>query len=290
LKITRPDLSFVNGVAGETIPVTDRGLHYGDGLFETILCLDGKPVLEQRHLERLFRDAARLRISMDPVALAKELEILLAGISALAISTTGVLKIVLTRAQAMRGYAASREAGSQRLLQFYSGLSYPKANRDGIRVALGDYHLPENPQLAGIKHLNRLDQVFAHTAIQKPFYQEALLCSTRGDVIEGTISNIFMVKGGMLLTPALDKAGVRGVMRDYLLDVVAPKLNLTCCIERLLLDDVLAADELFVCNSVFGVWPVMALNVKQYAVGEITRQIQQEVNTLGYPAIYAQDS
>jgi 4-amino-4-deoxychorismate lyase len=286
LKITRPDLSLVNGVAGDTIPVTDRGLHYGDGLFETLLCLDGKPVLEKQHFERLFRDAARLRISVDRALLIRELGGFLQHITALPRST-GVLKIVITRAQAARGYAASRDAGSHRLLQFYSGLSYPKANRDGIRVALGDYYLPENPQLAGIKHLNRLDQVFAHTAIQRPFYQEALLCSKTGEVIEGTISNVFVVKNGELLTPVLDKAGVRGVMRDHLCDVVAKKLELGCRIERLLLDDVLTADELFVCNSVFGVWPVIALNVKQYAVGEVTRHIRQEADKLGYPAVHS---
>ena len=281
-----PDISLVNGKLESSVPVTDRGLHYGDGLFETILCLDQQLILRAPHLARLWRDAVRLKITIDITALEKELAQLQAMMAALG-KDAGVVKIIVTRESSGRGYSTGGCGGSNRLLQFTSGIQYPKANRDGIRMALSDLKLAQQPALAGIKHLNRLEQVLAHSAIPKPFYQEALLCDSQQRVIEGTISNVFFVKDGKLVTPGLDQAGVRGVMRDHIMDAIAPPLKIMTSEARVTLADVLAADEVFVCNSVFGVWPVQALHVREYAIGTVTRRVQHAVDALGFPSVHA---
>ena len=280
-----PTLSLINGVVAQSIPISDRGLAYGDGLFETILCLKNTLVLQHEHLARLQRDAARLGITMNQSALMHELSTLQHQIAASG-HTAGVVKIIITRTSAARGYATGLVCGSNRVLQFIPGIQYPKANRDGIRITLSDVRLAQQPLLAGIKHLNRLEQVLAHSAIAKPYYQEALVCDAQQYVIEGTISNVFLAKAGKLYTPLLDQAGVRGVMRDYLLDTIVPQLKLEAYVQRLTLADVLSAEEVFVCNSVFGVWPVTALNVREFPAGAVTCSIQQAVDAHGYPEVH----
>lgn len=285
LNNTLPALCFVNGQPASQVAVDNRGLQYGDGLFETMLWLDSHVVLEKQHLLRLFRDAKRLGIRLDESSCERELarfcyQIRWHGFP------RGVIKLLVTRESLGRGYAADAAAGSERILQFYPGITYPKQHRSGVRVSLASYQLGYQPQLAGIKHINRLDQVMLQKELHKPFYQEILASGQGGEVIEGSISNLFVIKDRHVHTPRLDRAGVRGVMRDYLLDMVLPDLKLEHAENQLPLDEVLAADELFICNSVFGIWPVIAINVRQYPVGAVTRALQASVDNLGYPSIH----
>lgn len=282
---TFPDLSYVNGKAGQAISITDRGLHYGDGLFETILCLNGQLTLQDEHLRRLAKDSQRLHIHLDNNKLKNELEVLLAEINKLG-ALTGVVKIIISREYAGRGYAYAKHSTGNRLLQYYAGLAYPLDNLQGIRLSLSDRRLPSNTQLAGIKHLNRLEQVLAAHATQKPFYQESLLSGAGQELLECVSSNIFMVKNGRLYTPDLSRAGVQGVMRDYILSVVALDLQLSVEVKKLYIDDLMQADELFICNSVFGVWPVIAVHVREYPLGTTTVAIQRAINKLGYGSLY----
>jgi len=280
-----PNISYVNGKSETRISVSDRGLNYGDGLFETILYLNGTFILLEEHLDRLARDSRRLQINLELGVLNHELVVLSEAIKNAGI-LTGVVKIIVTRQFMGRGYAYVKNSPSNRLLQYYSGISYPIENLKGVRLSLCDYRLPANKQLAGIKHLNRLDQIMAHNSIKKPFYQEAILFGSGGEVVECVSSNIFSVKDDCLFTPDLGNAGVQGVMRDYIISGVAPRLRLKTVVKKIYTEDLLSADELFVCNSVFGVWPVIAIHVKEYAGGVITGTIQREINKLGYDTLY----
>ena len=280
-----PDLSYVNGKPGQSIAVTDRGLNYGDGLFETILCCQGQLILFDEHLQRLLKDSRRLYIQIDEQKLKNELDVLLVEISK-AGALTGVVKIVITRAFSGRGYGYNKNADSNRLLQYYAGLSYPNDFQRGVRLSLADYRLGVNRELAGIKHLNRLDQVLAYNAVQRSLYQESIVSGSGGELVECVTSNLFIIKAGELFTPDLSQAGVQGVMRDYILTVVAPRLRIASHIKKLYIDDLMKADEVFICNSVFGLWPVIAVHVKEYVKGEGTAAIQQEINKLGYGVPY----
>lgn len=286
-----PDLSWVNGRQQDNIPVTDRGLHYGDGLFETLLYLDGKLVLQKEHLRRLMRDCQRLHLTLDHQKLQLELDSFLKSLKAKNFSC-GVVKILVTRQFTGRGYGVDTRADSNRFLQFFSGLAYPKAHREGIAITLLPEQLTINPSLAGIKHLNRLEQVLATVHLCKPFtrgiaYQEALLLDQQQAVTEGIHSNLFIVKAGVVSTPLLDRCGVRGVMRDLILQSACKALKIPVQEKRIYLTELLQADEVFLCNSVYGIWPVTQLDVKNYGLGTISKALQNKVDALGYEKIHA---
>jgi 4-amino-4-deoxychorismate lyase len=133
--------------------------------------------------------------------------------------------------------------------------------------------LSENVALAGIKHLNRLDQVIARNEWHDADIAEGIMLDCAGNVIEGTMSNVFIVKAGKLLTPVLDKSGVAGVMRSQIISLAA-ELNISVVEANIHLEDFMAADEIFVSNSVIGLWPVSEIDNNVYHVGPVTQNIQ----------------
>lgn len=261
-------LSWVDGQPAESLAVTDRGLAYGDGLFETIAVTAGVPSLLDRHLARLTQGSARLGIPVDPASIRAEL---LAFSQALG---DGVAKLILTRGDGLRGYAPPQPTQPRRILQGSAKPKYPAVNaEDGIRLFPCATRLAEQPALAGLKHLNRLEQVLARSEWQDAEHAEGLMRDTGGRVIEGVYSNLFLVKNGRLSTADLSRCGVAGVMRAELLACVAA-LGLTCEVRDIGFDELLAADEVFLCNSLYGIWPVRALQAHDWPVGPLTRKLQ----------------
>jgi 4-amino-4-deoxychorismate lyase len=260
---------LVNGLPAEHISVTDRGLLYGDGLFETLAVDAGRPLLWDAHLQRLLAGCARLGLPKPDVdALADEATRVCAG------QARAVLKIIITRGPSSRGYAPPPVATPTRILSRSPWPDYPAANaRHGVAITWCATPLARNPRLAGIKHLNRLEQVLARAECLPP-YAEGLMCDTDGQVIAGTMSNLFAVTGDTLATPDLSQSGVAGVMRAQVL-AVARERGLDCRERRLTPAEVEAADELFLTNSVIGLWPVNRLGVRTYPIGNVTQTIQQ---------------
>ena len=261
-------LSWIDGQPAELLSVQDRGLAYGDGLFETIAITAGQPSLLERHLARLTEGCARLHIPLDLPLLRAEL---------LAFSRQlgdGVAKLILTRGDGLRGYAPPQPAQPRRLLLGNPKPSYPAAHAaQGVRLFPCATRLAEQPVLAGLKHLNRLEQVLARGEWRDAEHAEGLMLDTSGRVIEGVYSNLFLVKDGVLLTPDLSRCGVAGVMRAELL-AQAEAQGLHCDVRDIGLDALLQADEVFLCNSLYGIWPVRALQRHQWSVGPLTRKLQ----------------
>ncbi|PHX43858.1 4-amino-4-deoxychorismate lyase, partial [Pseudomonas syringae pv. syringae] len=167
----------------------------------------------------------------------------------------GVMKLILTRGDSQRGYAPAPNAQSRRILQGGPAPAYPGVHAEqGVRLFACQTRLAEQPLLAGLKHLNRLEQVLARSEWSDSEHAEGLMRDTSGRLIEGVYSNLFLVSQGRLLTADLSRCGVAGVMRAELLDQ-APKLGLTVDIRDLHMSDLESADEVFLCNSVYGVWP-----------------------------------
>lgn len=247
---------LVNGVPGASIDASDRGLHYGDGLFETIAVHDGAPALWDRHMQRLLLGGERLGIApIDAAQLLRESLQLCDGVA------EGVLKIIITRGSAGRGYRAPSCGAVQptRLVALYAWPEYPPAFWvEGVAVRLCSTRLGSNPALAGIKHLNRLEQVLARSEWGDPAIPEGLMLDGDSRVIEGTMSNLFIVRNGRLLTPDLTQCGVAGVMRGLILDNMQD-MGIPADITQITLDDVKSSDEAFLCNSLIGVWPVRHL-------------------------------
>jgi len=259
---------------GGAVSVLDRGLHYGDGLFETIACEGGRPRLIERHLQRLAVGCERLGlVPGDRAVLAREVrELAAAG------APTAIVKLLLTRgASGARGYAP---AGSERTLRI--ALRYAWSGRDpqqaeqGVRVRRATLQLGENPALAGIKHCNRLEQVLARREWTDPGIAEALMFSSSGALVSGTMSNVFLVRGSKVLTPCIDRCGVAGVMRGLVLEIAAAAgIRAEEC--RLEAADLAAAEELFLTNALTGIRPVRELDGMSLVVGPVTRHLQAQL-------------
>jgi 4-amino-4-deoxychorismate lyase len=206
---------------------------------------------------------------MDTVQLAREANELLAG------AGRGVLKLVVTRGSGGRGYRAPAKVTPRRILQLHPWPDFPPAAAEaGVAVRLCTIRLCHNPLLAGIKHLNRLEQVLARREWDDPQIGEGLLLDVDGRLVEGTMSNLFLVREESLLTPDLGRCGVAGIMRTIILEQ-AERQSLTADIRVLDMDDLQTADEVFLCNSLIGIWPVISIDGRPYRKGAITIHMQQ---------------
>lgn len=252
---------LVNGVESSSISVNDRGLAYGDGLFETLRVRNRKIPLWPYHWARLASGCQRLGIKLHFKDLEAELQQLLNGIgdAGQPESSDQLIKIIITRGPGKRGYSPVGVDNPTRVL-FRSDYSPADSHcyQSGVAVRICTTRLALNPQLAGIKHLNRLEQVLARSEWSGGDYVEGLMCDTGGNVVDGTMSNFLAVKGGQLYAPELSQAGVEGVMRSFIFEH-AESLKIRFQIKTLTLDELFDADELLICNSVFGVWPVKLL-------------------------------
>lgn len=251
----------------------ERVVHYGDGLFETLCVRDGQPAYLDRHLQRLQAGCARLRLAFDDwPALEAEVRARAGECSA------AVLKIILGRAAGGRGYRFDPDRGVTRIISTGSLPTVPaEYAAQGVRVRLCELRLGLQPALAGIKHLNRLEQVLAR-AEWRDEYAEGLLLDWDGRLVEGTMSNLFLVRDGALLTPRLDACGVAGVMRSVLIDL-AGEQGIEVRRQRLTPDDLASAREMFLCNSLIGIWPVTAVGERfAFLAGALTRSLQQALS------------
>ena len=270
---TTPEL-LINGYETDTISALDRGLHYGDGLFETLAVKGGRPLRWERHLLRLMQGCGRLGIPFPDVSdLTVEAQRLCAG------QQTAVLKVIVTRGTGGRGYRRPAHPEPTRILARYPWPDYPQSHwHDGVRVRLCDTRLGSNPALAGMKHLNRLEQVLARAEWSDEAIAEGLMFDSDDNVIEGTMCNLFLVSAGQLVTTELSDCGIAGIMRGMILEC-AESMSLHCEVRPINRAELLAADELLLCNSVIGIWPVRALESREYVPGTMTRRLMQALDT-----------
>lgn len=270
--LSTPEL-LINGYEADTISALDRGLHYGDGLFETLAVKGGKPLRWERHLLRLMQGCDRLGIPFPDVSdLTVEALRLCNG------QQQAVLKVMVTRGAGGRGYRKPAQPEPTRLLARYPWPDYPQSHwQDGVRVRLCETRLGSNPALAGMKHLNRLEQVLARAEWDNDAIVEGLMFDSDDNVIEGTMSNLFLISAGQLVTAELSACGVSGIMRAMIIEC-AESLGLHCAVRPISRAELLAADELLLCNSVIGIWPVRALESHEFVPGSVTRQLMQAVD------------
>lgn len=267
-------MMLINGEPGASVPATDRGLQYGDGLFETLAVRAGAPRHLARHLARLRDGCTRLALAFDAFeALEQEIIHLAAN------QSQAVIKVLVTRGPGARGYRPDPNHVCTRIVVRHPWPEYPAHwQQQGIRLRLCAIRLGMNPALAGLKHLNRLENVLARAEWQDPDIPEGVLCDTAGRVIGGTMSNLFLIQEQVLLTPRLDQAGVAGIIRQRVLEAAA-RLDLPTREAELPLADLYNADELFVCNTLAGIWPVREFEQRQLVIGPLTWRLQQEMET-----------
>ena len=247
---------WINGRAGTEVDWRDRGLQYGDGLFETMRVRHGAVRLLEFHLERLAAGCARLRIAApEPALLRREIR------RAAAQGAEAVVKLIVTRGVGARGY---RPTGRERPTRILSVGALPAhalaAAPAAWTVRLCRTRLGWNEALAGMKTLNRLESVLARAEWRGAAVAEGLMQDADGHVVCGTMSNLFVRRGTVLATPPLDRCGVAGVMRRFVLEQ-ARSAGLRPCERRMRLEDLGAAEEVFMTNAVVGVMPVAELRV-----------------------------
>ncbi len=272
--VPAPVRMLINGQDCDTLSALDRGLLYGDGLFETLAVRNGAPLRWERHLQRLLLGCERLSIPCpDIAALTTEALALCKG------QARAALKLIVTRGGGGRGYRAPAQAQGTRILGCYPWPNYPPEHaREGVRVRLCDTRLARQPLLAGLKHLNRLEQVLARAEWNDEDITEGLLFDREDHVIEATMSNLFLVHDGRLFTPELSDCGVAGIMRSMILEVAAI-LEIPCAIRPVARAELFAASELLLCNSLIGLWPVRQIDTLRLVPGPVTRRLQQVLDT-----------
>jgi len=261
---------LVNGQVDNRINIADRGLHYGDGLFETMAYRHGRVELLTEHLNRLAQGCERLAIPYPgDTVLQSDIKQLSASLTA-----DAVIKIIVTRGQGGRGYRTATNSQPTRIISNHALPNYPQSHTLGIRARLCQQTLSENSSLAGIKHLNRLEQVLARQEWDDDAISEGLMFDQHQYLIEGVMSNVFVVRDNVLLTPKLDRSGVAGIMRSKVMEC-ADKLSIECRQTQLSLADLKCADEVFITNSIIIVWPIIQIdNVAEYVHGDITEKTQ----------------
>lgn len=257
--------TLVNGEPCTAISVSDRGLLFGDGVFETIAVQDGRPRYWLRHMARLQTGSHRLGIEPPDVAdLREQAEQLLSP------GRAGILKVIVTRGAGGRGYRIEPGMQPTVIMQLHPWPGYPA---EPARLMVCNLRLGVNPQLAGIKHLNRLEQVLARRECDAAGMYEGLLLDQDERVIEGTMSNLFIARNGQLLTPDLLRCGVAGVMRSIVLDLVE-EAGIDCVVRDIDRATLLQADEVFICNSLLGIVAVEAIDGSRFRPGVLTGRIR----------------
>lgn len=267
------DRVLVNGADVKVVSADDRGLLYGDGLFETCLAINGHVALWPRHMQRLAQGCARLQLQMpDPDLLAAEVAELATGYERV------IVRIAVTRGRGPRGYAPQ---GAEQPTRIVHAFAQPAGSDVWSPVAMRlrwcTTRLAIQPALAGIKHLNRLEQVLARAEWQGADADEGLMRSMDGSVVCATAANLFIVSGGRIITPPLVDNGVAGVMRDQLMAMVPVDQQV------LDVDDVMQADELFLTNAVRGVMSVATLDGRHWPRGPVTRRLLAHCAAQGLP-------
>lgn len=269
-------LTFVDGAQADSIPADDRGFAYGDGVFRTLAVRAGKAPLWDRHYAKLAADCRALAITPPAeTLLLEDLRQIAARMPDCA------LKITVTRGSGGRGYAMPGTVIPRRIVAASPLPDYPAEYvTHGVSVRYCRQRLALQPALAGIKHLNRLENVLARSEWQDPAIAEGLMLDNEDAVIEGTRCNLFLVEqGNVLITPDLSRCGVAGVTRDAVIEQ-AEKNGMTCRIETVSRERLEAADAVLLVNSLIGVWPVARIEARTWDRVETATRVRKWLHEL----------
>jgi 4-amino-4-deoxychorismate lyase len=245
----------------------NRALNYGDGCFSTMLSHKGHVELLDRHVTRLLSDAKKLHIVNNEVALTiNDLKDLISYFALTSYKSSNkndqvecqVVKLLIARGDSDRGYAPSLHSSP---VLVPSSQNYHRIANKTIGLGIAKMTLAEQPLLSGIKHLNRLEQVMAKIELaEHKDVDDLVLTNAKGIMIELTSSNLFYCVDGHWYTPCVDKSGVNGVMRQFILDYMH-RHNIFCTVCEMNVSTLAFAQSVFSCNAVTQIVPVSCLNM-----------------------------
>ena len=269
--------------------ISDRGLAYGHGVFETLLLSNSELPLQQYHVKRLIAGALALGISVAEDEINHFIETILGEAFQNKVSS-GVVKILVTAGQSDSGYRAPKA--------IYPNFFYKitpqnylaqKARKEGAKLMICDHRLCKNSKLAGLKHLNRLDQVIGSNELNGTAFYDGIMLDEDGYIIETTCANIFLNHKSMgWITPELESSGVAGVLREILIDDVFNRAKTNVSVKMIKLELLAESDEIFICNSVRGIIPILEIRnfgesiFSSSSIGINTQNIERKLGA-AYP-------
>ncbi|MBE9560642.1 MAG: aminodeoxychorismate lyase [Proteobacteria bacterium] len=272
-----PVNSLINGIVADYININDRSIHYGDGLFETILCNHNNLYYWQQHFQRLQTSAKQLKIACPPE------KVFLDDITKLLTDNDSrsacAIKIIVSRGTGERGYKFSKNTSANRLVMLssldagHSSVLSRKLLQGELFICRQQVSINEN--LAGLKHLNRLENVMARNEWDAG-YIDGLMLNANQHVIEGSMSNLFAIRGSQLFTPDLKLSGVNGIMREMIIGLAA-KNDIKTTVTNLTIDEISTMDELFISNSLLGMKAVTKLGDSLYKAQQVSDMIFSEL-------------
>ena len=268
---------IVNSRQQQHINIADRAFQYGDGCFTTMAFRNSHIEFFNAHIERLKLACKTLYIGFDKWS---ELERCL--VDSLQPNVDCVVKVIITRGEGGRGYNPEGAINPSFIITHHVIPShYSLWQTDGIKLTISPITLACQPLLAGIKHLNRLEQVLVKQALATTGYDDAVVCDTQQNIIETSVGNLFWYQDNVWYTPDLEGSGVEGVMRNQVLAVMLEN-GLECQVVKQNVSHLLNAQELFICNSLMLLTPVVSLfnpsllQTKNYPISQ-TKQLQHYV-------------
>ena len=270
--------NLINGKFVDELAAHDRGLHYGDGLFETITVENMQLLCWDEHLKRLERGCIKLNIAVPDKNLLKN-----EASALINTESQGVIKIIISRGQGGRGYKILENIAPTRIISLYPwSYQYDQNSSSGVKTRICKYRYAKNQLLAGIKHLNRLEQILARSEWNDNSIAEGIVMDSENYIIEGTMSNIFCIIGKTLYTPDLSACGIEGIVRGKIIEL-ASNLKFNVEIKKMPLEFLMNAEEIFMCNSIIGVWPVNIIDETKFSKHKKTQNIiktLQEYNSI----------
>jgi 4-amino-4-deoxychorismate lyase len=266
-------LLWVNGIRQDTVSAFDRGLAYGDGLFATMRCNEKGVLFLDGHLARLTQSAQRLGILWQPSEEFKRLLISIAEREYKVFAADFCIKILLSRGVGGRGYQPPEQCSTTEIISLHSiPAHYADWQACGVALQTSSMCLASQTRLAGIKHLNRLEQVLIKAQSLDEGFDDWLVLDTQGHIIEASMANLFLIKGKSVVTPSLHLSGVAGVMREQLIYwFIDAGFNVD--IRAVAYDELDRFEHGLLSNSLFGVVGVNRIDQTFFAPTELTQNI-----------------
>lgn len=264
---------WVNGREAETISLHDRSFQYGDGCFTTMLVQGEQVQYWDRHKERMQSCMELLGISLPNWHQVEDW---------IRDASTGKaeagIKLHISRGEGGRGYSPNKVKGPNVIISTFDfPTHYTKWMTEGVKLGVCSQRLGHNPMLAGHKHNNRLEQVLLKSEMDSKGFSDGIVLDIKANVIETTMANVFWVNQGVVYTPDLTNAGVKGVMQRVIIDSAAKK-GIEVSVGDYSLKELYAAEEVFISNSLLRIAPVKAVGPQSYAKGSVTKTIQEMIN------------
>ena len=253
--------TWIDGSPANSLPLPDRGLDFGDGLFETCLVCNGRVSLFSLHEDRLRLGLQALRFPPVTEQVRAQVE---SALESLDSQVQYALRVTVTRGTSPRGYAPPVEQHPRIVITATELTGSCFEMREPAQLGICDIRWSDQPALAGVKHLNRLEQVLAAAQVRDAGWGEGLMLDQQGDPISVSTGNLFIVEGDCVITPPLATCGIEGTRRRWVLQTCEDHPDLQARIEAFTLERLQRADEVFVSNALVGVRPISGLDGRHW--------------------------